>query len=133
MNNDNILPPDIIIFVYTGEQEAPQNVTHVVIDRSVKIIPRGAFNGRTKLVSVEFHDGVEKVEQHAFFSCTSLRRLKMPGVIVIENCAFFCCGALTDVEFGDKLETIGVHAFSFCTLLQNIKMSSVRTIGQYSL
>jgi len=128
MNNDNILPPDIIIFVYTGEQEAPQNVTHVVIDRSVKIIPRGAFYRRTKLVSVEFHDGVEKVEQHAFFSCTSLRRLKMPGVIVIENCAFFCCGALTDVEFGDKLETIGVHAFSFCTLLQNIKMSSVRTI-----
>jgi len=61
MNNDNILPPDIIIFVYTGEQEAPHNVTHVVIDRSVKIIPSEAFYCRTKLVSVEFHDGVEKL------------------------------------------------------------------------
>jgi len=40
MNNDNILPPDIIIFVYTGEQEAPWDVTHVVIDKSVEIIPR---------------------------------------------------------------------------------------------
>ena len=50
------------IFVYLGgEQEVPADVTHVIIDRSVKIIPRHAFNGRTKLVSVEFHDGVEKL------------------------------------------------------------------------
>jgi hypothetical protein len=34
MNNN------IIVFVYTGEQEAPWDVTHVVIDKSVEIIPR---------------------------------------------------------------------------------------------
>ena len=98
-----------IIFVYLGgEQVVPRDVTHVIIHRSVKIIPRGAFSGRTQLVSVETHDGLEKVEGRAFWGCISLRGIKLPGVREIEyEEAFNNCIALTDVEFGNKLETIG--------------------------
>ena len=47
------------IFVYMGgEQVVPRDVTHVIIDRSVKIIPARAFEHREQLVSVKFHDGV---------------------------------------------------------------------------
>jgi len=55
-------------FVYMGGQQVvPEDVTHVVIDRSVNIIPEGAFAGREQLVSVKFHDGVEQIERWAFY------------------------------------------------------------------
>jgi len=39
------------VFVYTGgEQEAPRMVRHIIIDRSVKIIPARAFRYRTPVV-----------------------------------------------------------------------------------
>jgi hypothetical protein len=116
------------IFVYTGEQEVPADVTHVIIDRSIKIIPERAFLDRRKLVSVETHDGIEIVEELAFCGCWSLRGIKLPGVKKVGDMAFSICTALTDVEFGDKLETIGSHAFCSCYSLQKIYMPSVRTI-----
>jgi hypothetical protein len=124
MNN-----PDNIIFVYTGEQDVPSDVTHVIIDRSVKIIPERAFLNRRKLVSVEMHDGVERIEERAFQGCISLRGIKLPGVVAVELGAFQLCTALTDVDFGDKLETIRYDAFNNCHSLQKIKMPSLRAIG----
>ena len=53
----------VILFLCTpGESKKPADVTHVIIDRSVKFIPRRAFQYRTQLLSVEAHDGLEKVE-----------------------------------------------------------------------
>jgi len=131
------------IFVYLGgEQEVPRNVTHVIIDRSVKIIPEDASLRRANLVSVETHDGLEKIEfaafdsctslrgiklpgvmeigEYAFYKCTSLRGIKLPGVRKIEDWAFWGCSTMTDVEFGDKLETVGAYAFGRCPLLRRI-------------
>jgi hypothetical protein len=109
------------IFVYLGgEQEVPGNVKHVVIDKSVTIIPVRAFWNRTKLVSIKFHDKIEKIEGGAFNRCWSLRRVKLLGVKEIGKCAFSACVGLSNVEFGDKLETIGPHAFDFCASLRRI-------------
>ncbi|KAK1737880.1 hypothetical protein QTG54_011174, partial [Skeletonema marinoi] len=117
------------VFVYLGgEQEVPRNVRHVVIDRSVKIIPESAFFERMKLVSVETHEGIELIEAGAFFECSSLRKIKLIGVREVEYEAFYDCDALTDVEFGVKLETIQAMAFDYCISLQKIKMPSVRLI-----
>jgi len=119
------------IFVYLGgEQVVPRDVTHVIIDRSVKIITARAFEHRGQLVSVKFHDGVEVIEKYAFRGCTSLTRLKLAGVREVGCLAFYFCRALTDVEFSDKLETIRRKAFGFCVSLQRIKMPSVRTIEE---
>jgi hypothetical protein len=123
----NNLPPNNI-FVYTGEQDVPFDVTHVRIDRSVKIIPARAFYRRANLVSVETHDGIEKIEQGAFYGCWSLRGIKLSGVREIEDRAFACCFALSDVEFGNKLETIGEGALNNCRSLQKIKIPTVETI-----
>jgi hypothetical protein len=114
--------------VYTGQQDVPFGVTHVRIDRSVKIIPLNAFGGRTQLVSVETHDGIEKVEVFAFNGCHSLGGIKLPGVREVGYAAFANCSSLREVEFGNKLETIGNDAFARCLYLQKIKMPSVRTI-----
>eukprot|EP00985_Skeletonema_marinoi_P000883 scaffold360_cov77-Skeletonema_marinoi.AAC.8 len=117
------------IFVYLGgDQEVPRNVRRVVIDRFVNIIPERAFENRGELVSVETHEGIERIEMNAFDGCISLREIKLLGVREVEFEAFNGCVALTDVEFADKLETIHVCAFFYCNSLQKMKMPSVRTI-----
>ena len=118
------------IFVYLGgDQVVPDEITHAIIDPSVKTVRRRAFANRRRLVSVIFHDGVEIVEEEAFCNCRSLRRgIKLLGVKEIGDGAFLDCFALPGVEFGDKLETIGVEAFCGCHLLRSIKMPSVRIV-----
>ena len=118
------------IFIYMGgEHEVPQHVRRVIIDRSVKIIPKKAFYRREQLVSVKMHEDIEIIGRWAFSRCTSLRQLKLPGVKEVRYMAFYDCGALADVEFGDKLETIGSNAFFRCHI-KSIKAPSVRTIEE---
>eukprot|EP00985_Skeletonema_marinoi_P000882 scaffold360_cov77-Skeletonema_marinoi.AAC.7 len=119
------------IFIYMGgEQEVPHDVRRVVIDRSVKIIPAWAFARRGQLVSVKFHDGVERIEMNAFYGCDSLIRLKLLGVREVARDAFIYCTGLTDLV-GNKLEIIRKHAFKACQSLQKTKMTSVRVIEDY--
>eukprot|EP00984_Skeletonema_dohrnii_P009383 scaffold3598_cov148-Skeletonema_dohrnii-CCMP3373.AAC.7 len=69
------------VFVYLGgDQVVPQDVTHVIIDQSVNIILRGAFQDRRQLVSVKFHDGVEVIEEDAFYGCRRLKKIDLKGV-----------------------------------------------------
>eukprot|EP00985_Skeletonema_marinoi_P017748 scaffold9811_cov147-Skeletonema_marinoi.AAC.6 len=123
-----------VIFIYTGgDQVVPNDVVRVRIDKSVTIIPREAFFNRRHLIYVEFHDGIEIIEKHAFHSCYSLKgSIKLLGVKVIKARVFANCGGLTDVEFGVELETIGESAFYNCTSLTRIRMPSVKTIGRWA-
>ena len=118
------------VFVYLGgDQEVPREITHAIIDPSVKIIREMAFYYRRQLVSVVFHDGVEVIEAGAIQDCPSLRGgIKLLGVREIRKRAFRSCFALTDVEFGERLETIGADAFYGCGSLRSIKIPSVRAV-----
>ena len=119
------------IFVYLGgEQEVPFDITHAIIDPSVNIVRRWAFEDRGRLISVIFHDGVEIIEEGAFNECVSLRGIKLLGVREIKDEAFRRCYALSDVKFGDKLERIRSGAFNSCISLRSIKLSSLRTVSQ---
>eukprot|EP00984_Skeletonema_dohrnii_P010234 scaffold3998_cov153-Skeletonema_dohrnii-CCMP3373.AAC.1 len=120
------------IFVYTGgDQVVPRDVRRVRIDKSVRNIPEQAFQGREHLIYVEFHDGIETIGKWAFHRCSSLRSVKLLGVKVIGEGAFFFCKCLTDVQFGDKLEKIGQYAFNNCTSLRSVIIPSVKTIGKW--
>ena len=118
------------IFVYLGgEQVVPDDVTHVIIDRSVKIIPPDAFYRREQLVAVKMHEGIEKVGERSFYCCWRLKGIELLGVREVEEAAFGLCEYLTDLEFGDKLDTIGINAFSSCRFLKSINLPSVRAIA----
>eukprot|EP00986_Skeletonema_menzelii_P010181 scaffold4862_cov133-Skeletonema_menzelii.AAC.10 len=118
------------IFVYMGgDQQVPDGVRRASIHRSVKIIPRRAFEYRYQLVSVEFDDDIEMIEEYAFFGCWSLRSVKLLGIKIVRAWAFGHCRDLRDVEFGNELETIENCAFHHCSSFRNITMPSVRTIG----
>jgi len=121
------------VFVYTGgNQFVPRNVRCVRIDKSVKIIPRLAFQYRYNLIYVEFHDGIEEIGERAFNCCYSLRGVKLLGVKIIGEGAFCDCRGLTDIKFGSQLERIGRRAFDHCISLRNITMPSARSIGQHA-
>jgi hypothetical protein len=123
---------DVDVFVYMGgsvPHHLRDTITHVRVHKSVKIIAARAFLNCERLVSIEMHDGVEIIEQCAFAVCSSLRRIKLPGVRVIEYDAFNTCTALADIEFGDKLETIGRDSF-VGTALRNVKIPKVRVIDE---
>ena len=119
---------DDVFFYMGGDQQLPDGVRRAKIHKSVKIVRARAFKGRRHLISVEFHDGVEIIEEEAFHGCHSLRSVKLQGVKSIKKRAFSQCYSLTDAEFDDKLETIEQSAFN-STALKNIKIPSVRTIG----
>ena len=87
----------------------PDDVVRVRIDKSVKIIPTRAFQGRRHLICVEFHDGIEIIGEMAFNCCYSLRgSIKLLGVKVIEMGAFNCSGLL-EAEFGGGHSSAATH------------------------
>jgi len=117
-------------FVYVGgDQFVPDDVRRVRIDVSVTIIASRAFEHRRSLIYVEFHDGIDIIEKHAFNGCYSLRNAKLLGVKIIGERAFNNCIGLRQAEFGDKLKTIQRCAFQNCRSLRSITMPSVKLIG----
>eukprot|EP00984_Skeletonema_dohrnii_P034479 scaffold33569_cov84-Skeletonema_dohrnii-CCMP3373.AAC.13 len=88
------------------------------------------YTGGDQVVPWEFHDGIERIGQHAFNGCVSLRSVKLLGVKIIKWRAFSNCSDLIDVEFGVELGRIGTSAFLNCKSLRNITIPSVRSIGQ---
>ncbi len=114
------------IFVYTGGQ-APQHVVNAIIDESVDKIDDDAFAENPNLRSVACHEGLLRVEKYAFDECSSLQRVKMPGVKIIEEGAFYNCDSLVDVEF-DSLDAVGSSAFTNCTSLKRVKLPKVKII-----
>eukprot|EP00985_Skeletonema_marinoi_P005481 scaffold2376_cov80-Skeletonema_marinoi.AAC.2 len=114
-------------YIYTGGEAIPPGVTRVHIDESVTVIPANAFYKNLDIEEVKCHDRVKTVGEMAFWRCTSLRRVIMPGVKAIEEDAFHDCNALTTVECG-KLERIGEGAFDGCKSLTSINLPSAKII-----
>jgi hypothetical protein len=110
--------------------QAPQHVTHVLIDESVDVIEESAFRDCEHLVQVETHDdGIRRVGERAFRNCKLLRGINLKSVAEIGMMAFYDCENLESVEFGDKLETIGRSAFGLCSSLEHLNLPSIITIG----
>eukprot|EP00985_Skeletonema_marinoi_P002265 scaffold924_cov74-Skeletonema_marinoi.AAC.2 len=118
---------DVFVYIYRGGQ-APRNITHVRIDKSVEVIVEDAFIGCEHLVQVETHDRIRKVGERAFLGCNRLMSIDLRSVVEIGVMAFDGCENLTDAKFGDKLETIGKWAFAQCTSLECLKLPSIITV-----
>ena len=114
-------------YIYRGEvgELIPRRATHIIV--IARVILEHAFAEHPNIVEVICHDGVEKIEEEAFWDCGNLRRVIMPGVKIVERKAFYWCDALTDVECG-KLEIIKEYAFWNCTCLRSINLTSVRIV-----
>ena len=117
------------LFTYRRGRRARWNVAHARIDESVDEIEDSTFYNCERLLTVNTHDGIRRVEKWAFGGCVSLRRINLKYAVEIDEYAFDDCKNLESVEFGDRLETIGNGAFSGCNFLPHLKLPSIITIG----
>ena len=122
---------NIVWFLYTGLGTVPRNVTHVIIDTSVKRIAPNTFNDCQQLVVVELNVGLEEIGGLAFFGCKSLKCIKVPSTVKkIGVSAFHECTQLSKVELCEGLEEIAGFTFCVCYSLHCIKVpSTVKKIG----
>ncbi len=109
-------------------------VTDVVLDRTVTEIPVFAFNNCTNLTSVTIPDSVTSIGMNAFSWCDSLTSVTIPdSVTTIGDDAFRGCNGLTSVTIPDSVTTIGGCTFMGCIGLTSVTIpSSVTTIGDYA-
>ena len=124
-----MMAPEYYVFTGRAGERIPYEATHVLIDKSLNFVPANACQYHRNIQELICHDGVEKIEHHACFGCTSLRRVIMPGVKVIEAWAFYDCMSLTYIECS-KLEKIGERAFN-CKSLSSIELPSTKIVGPH--
>ena len=115
------------VFVYRGGR-APRHVTHVRIDKSVRVLEEEAFRECFSLLTVETHGRLFRIGRYAFEGCVSLTRINLKSVRVINEGAFETCRDLECVEFGHILETIRYRAFWGCSSLKLLKFPSIVVI-----
>ncbi|MBR5935116.1 MAG: leucine-rich repeat protein, partial [Bacteroidaceae bacterium] len=105
-----------------------QNLTSVVIDAPVSVLPDSLFNDCSSLKSVILNEGIEKIEYNAFDGCTALETIDIPqSVAFIGLQAFRDCKSLRTVTIPESVTLLGECAFQGCsnldsvTILGNIK------------
>ena len=78
--------------------------------------------GRTE-TSYTIPNGVKRIGERAFYSCTNLLTVSLPsGIEGIGDSAFWSCSKLTDLVFPDTLLSIGESAFMGCYALKSISI-----------
>lgn len=92
----------------------------VSLPKGLKHIGKSAFE-RSIVSSIKFKEGLETIEEYAFYNCTSLCSVEFKSVKEIGTGAFAYCDNLGEkIVFPRNLEKIGVQAFYRCVSLQYV-------------
>ena len=98
-------------------------------DDWVDRIGDNAFDGHTRLKSVDIPSGVRRIGVSAFSGCSSLERIEISeNVTNVGAFAFSSCSSLEEVRVRGRSDTrayvdIGAGAFSGCPNLQTVRFS----------
>ena len=97
-------------------------VKSAVIPSTIKKLGRGMFSGCGALESVTFNEGLEVIQNEAFYNCFSLTEIVFPrSLTTIEAWrAFAGCEDLTTLTIYNKLSSIGSSAFDNCGNLKTV-------------
>jgi len=97
---------------------------YVSIDLSsstITSIGNSAFDGCTRLTSVNIPNSVTSIGSSAFYNCTGLTSVNIPNSVTsIGNYAFRYCTGLTSVTIPNSVTSVGGGPFSDCSNLLNI-------------
>ena len=121
--------------IYENLIFASRSIKHVFVPKYIKHIKPHAFEGCSKIKTIEFPEDsdLQTIEEFSFCN-SSLKEIKIPkSVYKIEEDAFFDCRKLKTFELQEctKLEIFPYGIFSHCTSLKNIIIpedSSLRII-----
>lgn len=94
--------------------------------------PWNSVSGQIQRLSLP--DGLTRIGKRAFYGCTALLSVTVPGSVrEIGDAAFCKNSSMTMVTLNSGLETIGRSAFESCTALQEIRIpGTVTEIGNHA-
>ena len=108
-----------------------ENINYIIVREGITNIGNSAFEGCTKLSSVNLPRSLTSIGEAAFFWCGSLESIVLPESLVnIEDYTFGRCYSLKNAVLPESLESIGVKAFFYCNSLESISLpKSLTEIG----
>lgn len=96
------------------------NLEKVTLPSTVTYIAYGAFSNCTNLKEVIYENGIETINQSAFYN-TAIENLNLPNSLkTIGNGAFQKCSLLKNIKFGNGIEKIDINAFNECNELESV-------------
>lgn len=103
----------------------------VTIPGTVWEIGESAFEGCEDLMSVVMSNGVAKIDDYAFYNCSSLESVTLPyGLMSMGKCAFAYCHELAAVTVPEGVTNVGYRAFYSCDGLTSVALPrSLASIG----
>ena len=114
--------------VVFGGSRVPANIAYnnnylktVIIQDGVQYVDDYAFYGCTNLASVVIGNSVTRIDPYAFQNCKSLTSITIPdSVTSIGSYAFSGCAGLTSITIPDSVTSIEYRAFYNCTNLKKV-------------
>ncbi|MBR1529673.1 MAG: leucine-rich repeat domain-containing protein [Oscillospiraceae bacterium] len=111
-------------FLYDNQKKAllwcARNKTSVTVPEGIERIEEYAFFCCENLTAVRLPESLLSIGERAFWNCITLPEINFPeNLIRIESCAFHGCEMLTSVTLPEHLSEIGERAFD-CNHLENI-------------
>lgn len=118
--------PDNI--TYIGEECFVRctSLKEVKLPTHITAIPNGTFAG-SKLTSFTVNDGVTSIGRKAFLKCTSLKTLTISDNSNLERLdeyAFWGCTSLQKVTLPASIKEIGAYAFNQCSKLKELHLKA---------
>ena len=107
----------------------------LVLPPNVLMLDVGVFRGNKRLTSVILNDSIKVIPKAAFEKCTSLTRVSLPYFLsCISEQAFFGCKQINSVNLTHGVTQIGNRAFAGCDNLCTVSLpTDIRSLGRYAL
>ena len=113
--------------------------TDVTVPETLGGVPVTAIGGfaftyaEPAVKSVALPGSVTRLYNRAFYKCTALESVLIPGVDGIGDCTFCFCSSLRSVDIPEGVERIGTRAFFRCTALETVRLpDTLTTVDNYA-
>lgn len=120
-----------------GDKTYWEEISKVIIPKTVKEISDYAFYGMSNLETVEFAEGsaLESVGNGAFMNCKSLAEIALPDAELesVGEKAFMNCESLTEIALPAKVKEISDYAFCGMSNLETAEFaegSALESVGE---
>ena len=84
--------------IYTREEAKKNKEKNLLIGDAYQCIDEQAFRNNIKIRRLVLDSNVTEIRNNAFFNCTSMKSIEMPGVKVVGQGAFEGCVNLGKAE-----------------------------------